>query len=189
MTKTLILPGWQDSGPLHWQSLWEAQYGYQRVHQHDWLRPLRGDWIIQLEEAVLAVPSDQPVRLVAHSLGCILIAAWASVSRSTHRVAGAFMVAPGDVKRPDVQDMLPSWSPIALQKLPFASLLVASQDDPFCTFERAAHLASAWGSRLHDLGPRGHINADSGLGTWPEGHAMLLQMASANAAGSPPPPA
>ena len=176
MIKTLILPGWQNSGPLHWQSLWEAQYGYQRVEQHDWLRPLRGDWVIQLEEAVLATPADQAVRLVAHSLGCILIAAWASVSRSTHRVASALMVAPGDVERPDVRDMLPSWSPIALQKLPFASTLVASQDDPFCSLGRAALLADAWGSHLHDAGPRGHINSDSGLGDWPEGHAMLLRL-------------
>ena len=176
MQKTLILPGWQNSGLLHWQSLWEAQYGYQRVLQHDWLRPLRGDWIIQLEEAVLAVPPDHTVRLVAHSLGCILIAAWASVSRSTHRVAGALLVAPGDVERPDVRDMLPSWSPITLQKLPFGSTLVASRDDPFCSFERAAQMAHAWGSQLQDIGPRGHINSDSGLGAWPEGHAMLLQL-------------
>ena len=179
MIKTLILPGWQNSGPLHWQSLWEAQYGFERVQQHDWQRPLRGDWIIQLEEAVLATPADQPVSLVAHSLGCILIAAWASVSRNTHRVACAFMVAPGDVERPDVRDMLPSWAPIAVQPLPFRSTLVASRDDPFCTFERASALAQAWGSHLIDAGPCGHINTDSGLGNWPKGHAALLALQGA----------
>jgi predicted alpha/beta hydrolase family esterase len=42
----LILPGWQNSGPDHWQSRWEALYGYQRVQQHDWMRPLRGDSIL-----------------------------------------------------------------------------------------------------------------------------------------------
>mgnify|MGYP000182071266 CR=1 FL=1 len=30
-----------------------------------------------------------------------------------------------------------------------------------------------WGSRLIDAGPRGHLNSDSGLGDWPEGHALL----------------
>ena len=35
----LILPGWQNSSPDHWQSRWEARYGYRRVEQHDWMHP------------------------------------------------------------------------------------------------------------------------------------------------------
>ncbi|MBA4060613.1 MAG: alpha/beta hydrolase, partial [Verminephrobacter sp.] len=46
---TLLLPGWQNSGPDHWQSRWEALHGYHRVEQHDWMRPLRGDWSARLE--------------------------------------------------------------------------------------------------------------------------------------------
>ena len=69
----LILPGWLNSEAAHWQSRWQLRHGYTRVEQHDWIRPLRGDWTVQLEEAVLAAPG--PVVLVAHSLGCIL-AAW-----------------------------------------------------------------------------------------------------------------
>ena len=83
----LILPGWQNSGPAHWQSRWEALHGFTRVQQHDWMQPLRGDWMVQLEEAVLAAP--HPVILVAHSLGCMLTAAWAAHSHHTHRVAAA----------------------------------------------------------------------------------------------------
>ena len=41
--QVLLLPGWQNSGPAHWQSLWQARYGYLRVEQHDWMQPLRGD--------------------------------------------------------------------------------------------------------------------------------------------------
>ena len=48
----LILPGWQVSGPQHWQGLWQARQGFQRVDQHDWLHPLRGDWIARLEDVV-----------------------------------------------------------------------------------------------------------------------------------------
>ena len=51
-SKVLLLPGWQDSGPGHWQTEWERQYGYVRVQQHDWMRPLRGDWSARLEEVV-----------------------------------------------------------------------------------------------------------------------------------------
>ena len=168
----LLLPGWQNSGPGHWQSRWEALYGYRRVDQHDWLRPKRGDWLARLEEVVLGC--DGPVLLVAHSLGCILSAAWAAHSPSTGRVQAALLVAPGDSERGALRDVLPSWSPIARQRLPFPSLLVGSRDDPYCRAEKARQLADSWGSRFIDLGDCGHINAESGLGDWPEGHQLLL---------------
>ena len=71
----LLLPGWQNSDADHWQSRWEQAHGYQRVQQHNWQQPLRGDWTVQLNEAVLAAPTA--VVLVAHSLGCILMGWWA----------------------------------------------------------------------------------------------------------------
>ena len=37
-------------------------------------------------------------------------------------------------------------------------------------------LAAAWGARLVDGGALGHINAESGLGAWPQGQALLLQL-------------
>ena len=170
----LILPGWQNSGPDHWQSRWEARYGYTRVEQHDWQRPLRGDWIARLEEVLLGL--DGPAVLVAHSLGCIHTAAWAAHSQNTHRVKAALLVAPPDVERDDIRQMLPSWSPIPRQRLPFASVLITSHDDPFCTAARAESFASAWGSQFVPAGPRGHLNADSGLGDWPEARAQLLRL-------------
>ena len=63
-----------------------------------------------------------------------------------------------------------------LQILPFPSTLVASTDDPYCTFERATQFADAWGSRLVNIGARGHINADSALGDWPAGQALLQEL-------------
>ena len=171
-TTVLILPGWQNSGPDHWQSRWEVIYCDQRVQQHDWMQPLRGDWMMQLEEAVLATPPG-PIVFAAHSLGCLLTAAWAQHSRNTHRVVGALLVAPGDAEREEFRAPLKSWSPIVLQRLPFASTLLGSHDDPYCTFARAQQLASAWGSTFIDYGNKGHINADSGLGDWPEGRALL----------------
>jgi predicted alpha/beta hydrolase family esterase len=167
----LILPGWQNSGPEHWQSRWQTAHGYQRVEQHDWMTPQRGDWMARLEDVVLA--ADGPVVLVAHSLGCILTAAWAAHSRNTARVRGALLVAPGDAERDDLRDQLPSWSPIVRQRLPFPAHLIGSQDDPYCAFERAQGFAADWGARFTDLGKAGHINAGSGLGDWPQGHAWL----------------
>jgi predicted alpha/beta hydrolase family esterase len=176
-TPVLLLPGWQDSGPDHWQSLWEKAHGYLRVEQHDWMRPLRGDWIARLEEMLLscATPSNAAV-LVGHSLGCVMAAAWAAHTRNPRLVRAALLVAPGDVERPDVRELLPTWSPIPKRLLPFPSMLLASRDDPYCEFEKARSLALAWGSNLVDCGASGHINADSGLGDWPLGHALLRQL-------------
>jgi predicted alpha/beta hydrolase family esterase len=167
----LILPGWQGSGPGHWQMHWARMQGCTVVAQNDWLHPLRGDWLARLDETVIDAPG--PVVLVAHSLGCILVAAWAGVSRHTARVRGGLLVAPGDTEAPGLKDRLPGWSPIARQALPFPSILVGSQNDPYCTAERAQALARDWGARWVDLGAAGHINADSSLGEWPQGQALL----------------
>ncbi|MGD9551215.1 MAG: RBBP9/YdeN family alpha/beta hydrolase [Burkholderiaceae bacterium] len=169
----LLLPGWQGSGDDHWQSHWERRYGYQRVQQHDWQRPLRGDWTARLEECVLDASASAPIVLVAHSLGCILTAWWAAHSRHTVRVQAALLVAPGDVEQPELAAQLPGWAPMARKPLPFTSWLVASRDDPYCSFARAQALAADWGARLIDHGACGHINAESGLGAWPAGKALL----------------
>ena len=170
--RVLLLPGWQNSGPGHWQTLWETQFADLRVEQHDWLQPLRGDWITRLEEVVQQ--QGGPVLLAAHSLGCHLVAAWAAVSGSTAKVQGALLVAPPDTTQSDFPPQLHRWAQPVLQSLPFSAALVASTDDPYCSFEAAAQLAGHWGASLHNIGARGHVNAESGLGDWPQGRALLL---------------
>ena len=170
----LLLPGWQNSGPEHWQSRWEQLHGYRRVEQHDWMRPLRGDWISRLEDELLLC--QEPAVLVAHSLGCIQVAAWAGHSRNLNLVCAAFLVAPGDPERADMRGLVPSWSPIPMAPLPFPSMLLTSRNDPYCALERAQTMARAWGSTPVDCAERGHINSESGLGDWPEGHEMLLKL-------------
>ena len=180
----LTLAGWQGSGPSHWQSRWEQLHGYVRIKQHDWLRPLRGDWMAQLEDVLLSLDVERCGRavLVAHSLGCLNVVAWAAHSRNTHLVKAALLVAPPDVERDELRSLLPSWSPIALNKLPFQTVLMASSNDPFCRLERAWQFATAWGAEPVDAGPRGHLNANSALGDWPEGYDKLMRLtASANA--------
>ena len=174
MAEVLILPGWQNSGPAHWQSRWEELYGFTRVQQHDWMQPLRGDWMAQLEEAVLAATGH--LYLVAHSMGCMLTAAWAAHSQNSHRVQGALLVAPGDPEREELRAALKSWSPIVRQQLPFRAVLLGSRDDPYCSFERAQSFAANWGAEFVDYGYCGHINADSGLLDWPHGLAQLHQL-------------
>jgi predicted alpha/beta hydrolase family esterase len=182
----LTLPGWQGSGPTHWQSRWEALYGDVRVEQSDWMQPLRGDWMMRLEEVVgelaqadraAGITSTLPnVVLVAHSLGCHLVAAWAAHSREVSRIRAALVVAPPDVEREELQAALHSFTPIVRERLPFPALAVISGDDPFCDPARARRMAADWGCRVHDAGAHGHLNADSGLGDWPQGRQMLANL-------------
>lgn len=173
-SNVLLLPGWENSGAGHWQTLWEQRHGYARVEQHDWTRPLRGDWLARLEDEILT--RDEPCVLVAHSLGCVLAAAWSARSRRTHRVKAALLVAPADTEQADLREKLPTWSPVDLDALAFPSVIVASSDDPFCALERSRLFAHAWGSQFMEIGDAGHINADSGLASWPEGHVLLQDL-------------
>jgi uncharacterized protein len=171
LLRVLLLPGWHNSGPAHWQSRWEHLQGDQRVEQDDWAWPKRGDWMARLEDVLLQ--SDQPAVLVAHSLGCHLAAAWASHTKNASRVRAALLVAPPDTDRCDVPPQLSSWRPVVDTRLPFMTTVVASSNDPYCSAEKAAHMAAAWGSELLLIGPCGHINADSGLADWPFGRSLL----------------
>ena len=178
MRPIYLLPGWQDSGPNHWQSRWERLHGDIRVQQADWHWPRRGDWMARLDEVLLADDrlAVTPALLAAHSLGCHLVAAWAAHSRHTARVAGALLVAPPDTERPDTPPQLHGWAPMPRGRLPFAAVAVLSRDDPFGDADRMAAVTGAWGARVVDAGPRGHLNAESGLGDWPEGRALLAEL-------------
>jgi len=175
MMRVMLLPGWLNSDPEHWQSRWERLFGYQRVEQADWDWPRRGDWMARLDEVLLQL-GEEPVVLVAHSLGCQLVASWAEHSRLTGRVKGALLVAPPDTEHELTPPQLHNWRPIRRSRLPFPAIAVASSDDPFCAAERASQMAADWGAALVMLGPKGHINSASGLGDWPEGQALLAQL-------------
>jgi predicted alpha/beta hydrolase family esterase len=166
----LVLPGYGDSGPEHWQSLWQAaDPRFRRVTQRDWLEPKLDDWLAALDRAVSACPTAAV--LVAHSLGCALVAHW--VKRTGRTVGGALLVAPAVAEDVEVVE---SFRPVPLIRIPFPSIVVASDDDPYVPPERAAALARAWGSRFVGLSGVGHINSDSGLGSWPEGRALLDEL-------------
>ena len=174
MTRVLIVPGFGGSGPDHWQTLWEGRYGYERVVQDDWERPEPGAWERRLDEVVNR--SDEPVALVAHSLGCVLLARWAP-SAPANKVVGALAVAPADVDSPmHTPDEVRCFSPLPLQPLPFPTIVVASRTDPYVRFARAEAMAQSWGARLVDVGRLGHINADTDVRDWPDGHRLLEEL-------------
>ncbi len=169
----LIVPGYGNSGPGHWQSLWErAHPEYRRVMQRDWEHPERDEWVGMLDAAI--AQAEPPVVLVAHSLGCLAVAHWAA--QHQRPIQGALLVAPPDVEEPDFAADAGGFAPVPLIPLPFPSIVVASANDPYISLERAAYFARAWGSLCLSIGPGGHINADAGFGPWPFGEALLADL-------------
>jgi predicted alpha/beta hydrolase family esterase len=174
MTPILIVPGLGGSGPHHWQTYLERSFpGASRVQQDDWERPDRDVWIERLTAAVEQAPGAV---LVAHSLGCAVVA-HAAAARPDLPVAAALLVAPADVDRTHAEvDCLRSFAPMPSAPLPFRAIVVASADDPYMALERARGLSDDWGAEFIDAGALGHINVDAGFGPWPDGERMLRRL-------------
>ncbi len=148
----LIIPGWTNSGPDHWQTRWERKLPHvRRVEQDDWDRPVCADWVAKIVDAV-----SEAKRAVV-------------------------LVAPPDLERAAEpgSDWLSTgggFHPVPTAPLPFPSMVIASGNDPYVTIERAQEMALDWGSDFADAGPSGHINTASGHGPWPEGLLKLGQL-------------
>ncbi|TYR31088.1 serine hydrolase family protein [Mesorhizobium microcysteis] len=172
----LIIPGYTNSGPDHWQTRWENKLSTaRRVEQAEWSKPVRDDWVANVVRAMRQ--AERPVVLVAHSLG--IPTAIHAALETGHPVAGAFFVAPPDVANPAVRPKhLMTFGPYPRDPLPFPSITVASRNDPFCAFEVAEDIAGAWGSMFIDAGEAGHLNAESGHGPWPEGSMTFASFLS-----------
>ena len=165
----LIIPGWTNAGPDHWQSRWQRNLKTaRRVEQADWDRPVCADWEERIVEA--ARGCERPTVLVAHSCGVTAVVK-AALRLEATRVAGAFLVAPPDFG-PE-HDIWPArhggFVPMPMQPLPFPAKVIASSDDPYCTGERAQAMGRAWGADTSIIANAGHINTASGHGPWPEG--------------------
>jgi uncharacterized protein len=171
-TDILVIPGYEGSGPAHWQSRMVAKLPTaQVVEQHDWLYPSLDKAVEQLTNAV--AKSERPIVVVSHSAGNTLLAHALPALQDlgqANRIKGAFMVAaPSARALGELLHLDPAFASIPRGPLSFPSLLVASSNDPFATLEEQADLALAWGSQLVEAGEAGHINTASGHGPWPEG--------------------
>ena len=167
----VIVPGWRDSGPGHWQSLWaERLPGAVRVQQDDWVMPARAAWIASIARTI--TEQNEPVVVIAHSLGCI--ATLHLPADAVIRIQGALLVAPAD---PERRAALSDFAPVPYQKLPYRSIVVASSNDPYCPVRLAGAYARAWGSEFVRMQNAGRINVESGHGNWPLGVALLQSLA------------
>lgn len=174
--RIVIVPGLGDSGPQHWQTLWEHKFGAARVRQDDPDHPTPESWSTRLQEVIEVTPGD--LVLIGHSCGVLTIVHWAQRTGGHERVKGALLVAPTDAEQPDMSALYPAvcaLAPVPLDPLPFPALVIASEDDPYAHFARAQHFAEQWGAEFISAGEAGHINVNSGHGDWPDGEVLLSE--------------
>ncbi|NIJ15128.1 RBBP9/YdeN family alpha/beta hydrolase [Sphingobium vermicomposti] len=170
----LTIPGLNNSGPDHWQTHWEnSRADCHRVDLGSWASPTRNSWVTRLDAAIRE--ADGPIVLAAHSLGCLAVAWWGALQSQAYGwpVTGALLVAPPDCDRMETPETVGGFGPTPRAQLPFPSIVVASRNDPYIFFERAHSISKNWGSSFIDAGLCGHINADSCLGDWTFGQALL----------------
>jgi uncharacterized protein len=175
--RVLILPGYGNSGPDHWQTHWEkAHPDFVRVQQKDWENPRREDWLVAIDQAVSA--ANGPVILVAHSLACLAVAHWgqnATTSRPAMQaqVKWAMLVAPPDPQASAFPPAAADFGPVAKGRLAFPGTLVYSTNDVYSTESFALRCARDWHCETFSVGALGHINSASKLERWPQGFALL----------------
>lgn len=163
----VLVPGFKDSGPEHWQTLWQqAVPVFHRITQKRWDNPDIELWIAAI--ARLLGDKGRPAVLIGHSLGALASACLAADGHP--RVAGLMLVAPAEPTRFEAEFRVPERS------LGVPSMIVASQNDPVMRFRRAEHWSAIWGGDLVDLGEAGHINAEAGFGPWPHGLELLSRL-------------
>ena len=182
----LIVPGLRDHVAAHWQTLLAARLPRVRavppMGREDLDCAARVEAIEREARAV-----DGPLVIVAHSGGVVMLAHWAR--RTRRPVRGALLATPPDFERPMpagyptmAQLDANGWLPVPRERLPFASIVAASRNDPLGAYARVAELASGWGSRLVDLGDAGHLNPASGFGPWPRAERLIAEVAALGAA-------
>jgi predicted alpha/beta hydrolase family esterase len=174
MTNYLIVPGLGNSGPEHWQTFFEnSGDNFKRIIQQEWDAPVCNDWVITIDKAVSDYNADSVV-LIGHSLGCITIAHWANQFKKL--IKAALLVAPSDVEAQGYSFPAKGFSPRPTEKINFKTVVVASEDDPWVSLERAKYFADSWGSEFVNIGKAGHINAASGHYEWKEGFKILKNL-------------
>ena len=168
--KIFTVPGLFNSGPQHWQTHWENEYGFVRIEQQDWETPVCDDWLQTIDAVVNQQPLNKVV-LIGHSLACCTIVRWSEKYKRI--IKGVLLVAPSDVEAPSYPPGTTGFSPMPKFKLPFPSIIIASSNDEYVTFERAKEFAGNWGSEFINAGALGHINSASNLGNWSFGYSLL----------------
>jgi predicted alpha/beta hydrolase family esterase len=166
MSGVVIVPGLRNSGPEHWQTVWQQRLANaERIALPQWERPDLQQWA---DAIVTTVQAQRSSYIVAHSFGCLATAYVLEQLRDT--VRGVLLVAPADPEKFGVETLLPH------SALPVPGLVVGSRTDPWLSWSKAQQWAQRWALPIYCAGDAGHINAESGHRDWPEGWKLLTRL-------------
>ncbi|HLI47091.1 MAG TPA: alpha/beta fold hydrolase [Chthonomonas sp.] len=182
----LILHGWGGNAPEHWQEhLYERLTAEQvPVYYPEMPNPSAPDlnaWLNAIRREIGMIRDHhegEPLTVVAHSLGCI---AWihlvSSCGTDAEPIAErVLLVAPPYI----MPQAPPTEAPVGVSSfypLPIypgvlhavcpLTVLIASNNDDYATFDQSAGLAQALGIPIYKLESAGHISPYYGYGKWP----------------------
>ena len=165
--RIVIVPGRGNSPAGHWQSLIEQRFPNSvRVERDDWHAPALDVWSKGVDDVLR--DGDEPALVVAHSFGCLAVVQAQRVFNTP--IGAALFVAPASPERFGLA------SADLRVALPNPLVLVASDNDPWMPLDQALSFGAAWGARTLTLHNAGHINIDSGHGSWPLGETLVRNL-------------
>lgn len=174
LVPTVVVPGWQGSGPGHWQTWLEERSAEQgrptlRPDLPDVDHPDLDGWLAALRATLADLPADG-YDVLAHSLGAVLWLHHVADPGSSPRAARVLLVAPPSpaLQVEEVAAFFPPPLDIdTVRRGADGTVLVASDDDPHLL----EGIAAAYGLPLKmatTIVPgAGHLNTESGYGEWP----------------------
>ncbi|WP_375497058.1 RBBP9/YdeN family alpha/beta hydrolase [uncultured Jatrophihabitans sp.] len=174
---TVIVPGWNGSGPGHWQTwlgqqLEDAGREVRRPAFADVDHPALEPWLTDLRAALDGLPADG-FDVVAHSLGAVLWLHHVAGSTGAPRPARVALVSPPSpaLDAVEVAEFFPPPLDVdTVRRGADGTVLIAGDDDQYLP----EGIADAYGRPLKMattvVAGGGHLNTESGYGAWP---AML----------------
>lgn len=181
----LILHGWGGNKPAHWQEHLYAALQAAGVPVHypkfpEPTAPSLDDWMRELGVALAPLAGDADrLTVVAHSLGAITWMHYAAASGSKKIADRVLLVAPPyvmpDIPPPDAPPGVAGFFPPPMDADAIAhaareTVLVASDNDDYATFEQTKAYADRLKIPIHLLSGAGHISPYWGYGEWPWVH-------------------
>lgn len=176
----LILHGWGGNKPEHWQELAaSALVGagmtvhYPRMPEP--AAPSLGNWLARLREEAQVIGDDPTLTVLCHSLGAIT---WMHYAASVSgRVADRVLlvappyvmpaIPPIDAPAGVASFFPPPMDAAAIARAAAHTIVVASDNDDYATFEQARTYAQRLQVPAHLLAGAGHISPYWGYGEWP----------------------
>lgn len=171
---TVIVPGWNGSGPGHWQTWLEdesAAVGRPTLRPafDDVDRPDLAGWLAALRAAVQALP-ETGYDVVAHSLGAVLWLHHVAQANDAPRPDRVLLVAPPSpaLDEPRIAEFLPPPTDVdVVRHSAEGTVLVGGEGDPFCPEGTAAAYGVPLRIAVTVVEGGGHLNPQWGFGPWP----------------------